>query len=107
MRAFHVISLCALLLVLGGFLALRQSSTLPAASTITPLPSNASPVPPPAPQLSSRRSAPAGAPATAGLACIQNALGGPRAFADVASLRIIGNTKPVATTGMRPVSNNR
>jgi hypothetical protein len=33
-------------------------------------------------------------PATDGLACIQNALGGVRAFAGVSSLRILANTKP-------------
>jgi hypothetical protein len=39
------------------------------------------------------------------LACIQNALGGAQVFAGVTSLRIVGNTKPLATTGMRPVAN--
>lgn len=102
MRVVHVISLCALLLVLGGFFALRQRSTLPAASTATPLASNAQALAPPAPPLSSQRSAPAGAPATAGLACIQNALGGTREFASLSSVRFIGNTKPTATTRHRP-----
>lgn len=105
MRVVHVLSLCGLLLVVGGIFALRRSST----STVTPSISNTLPLPPPPPlpPSSSRRSAPPGAPATAGLACIQSALGGIRAFADVSSLRIIGNTMPTATTGMRPVSNNR
>lgn len=38
-----------------------------------------------------------------GLVCIQSALGGVRAFAGVSSLRIIADTKPVATSGMRPI----
>jgi hypothetical protein len=38
-----------------------------------------------------------------GLACIQNALGGVQAFAGVSSLRIVSDTKPVATTGSRPI----
>lgn len=42
-----------------------------------------------------------------GLTCIQDALGGARAFAGVSSLRVFGETKPVATTGLRPVSNKR
>jgi hypothetical protein len=45
--------------------------------------------------------------ASAGLACIQDALGGVYAFARVASLRILGTTTPVASTGLRPVSNKR
>jgi hypothetical protein len=45
--------------------------------------------------------------ATAGLSCIQDALGGVGAFAQVSSLRIIGRTKPTATTKPRPVANNR
>jgi hypothetical protein len=43
----------------------------------------------------------------AGLACIQDALGGVRAFAGVSSLRIIANTKPTVTAGPHPVANKR
>jgi hypothetical protein len=50
------------------------------------------------PQAASQTAAPA-----PGLACIQNALGGVRAFAGVSSLRIVSDTKPVATTGSRPI----
>lgn len=42
-----------------------------------------------------------------GLVCIQNALGGARAFAGVSSLRIIADTKPVASSGMRPIPGTR
>jgi hypothetical protein len=40
--------------------------------------------------------------ASAGLACIQNALGGTRELASLSSVRFIGNTKPRATTRYRP-----
>src|SRR5262249_19152418 len=44
----------------------------------------------------------------AGLACIQNALGGVQAFAGVSSLRIVGNTKVTTTAaGFRPVADKR
>jgi hypothetical protein len=105
-RAAFVIALCGLLMAIGVLFAARRS-TLPFTSTVQPITSAALPSPPPPPTASERRSVPTGTPATAGLACVQNALGGVRAFADVSSLRIVGNTKPVATTGLRPVSNNR
>jgi hypothetical protein len=47
------------------------------------------------------------APATAALACIEEALGGVRVFAGVSSLRIVGSTKPTATTSTGPVANTR
>jgi hypothetical protein len=47
-------------------------------------------------------------PVTAGLVCIQNALGGFRAFAGVSSFRIIGSTKPTAPpTGPHPLASRR
>lgn len=42
-----------------------------------------------------------------GLTCIQNALGGTRAIAAVSSLWIVADTKPVATSGMRPIPGTR
>lgn len=105
MRTVFAISLCGLLAVIGVLFAFRRSSTLSSTSTVEPITSPAPPPPSTASRL--RRPAPAGRPATEGLACIQNALGGARAFADVSSLRIVGTTKPIAATGLRPVSNNR
>ena len=106
MRAVYVIPLCGLVLVAGLVFAFSRSPTLPVPSGTTLLTSAAPPAPSPPPPRSAQERAPA-TRATAGLACIQNALGGVRAFAGVSSVRIIGNTKPVASAGMRPVSNNR
>ena len=45
--------------------------------------------------------------ATEALACIQRALGGTAAFAAVSSLYIAGTTKPLQSSGMRPVPGTR
>lgn len=87
MRVTYVILPCVVLVVVGLAFVFGRKPTRPVPSMRTPA-----------------TSAPESAPATrapAGLACIQDALGGVKAFAAVSSLRIIGNTKPVETTGRR------
>lgn len=50
---------------------------------------------------------PASADATEALTCIQRALGGTAAFAAVSSLYIVGTTRPLQDSGMRPVPGAR
>lgn len=102
MRVVYLISLCALLVVIAALFVLRHSSTLFVAPPSAAVSSPAMPILPPATSPSSPRSATTDISTTAGLACIQNALGGTREFASLSSLRFIGNTKPRATTPHRP-----
>jgi hypothetical protein len=110
MRAVYVIPLCGLLVVAGFVFAFGRSPTLPNPSATTPSTSAAltlpPPAPPPGPSSSAQADTPA-APATAGLACIQDALGGVRAFAGVSTLRIVANTEPTATSRPRPAPGKR
>jgi hypothetical protein len=50
---------------------------------------------------------PAPADATSALTCIQTALGGTVAFAAVSSLYIVGATRPLQDSGMRPIPGTR
>ena len=105
MRVISTVVLCLLLLLAGLAFALGRSPALPTPPPITQSFSKSPPPPPPPPPRQEGKSA---TPATAGLACIQNALGGVRAFAGVSSLRVIGTTKPTAPpTGPHPLANKR
>jgi hypothetical protein len=111
-RQIILIPLCGLLVVAGAVFALGRSPESPASTGTMPSISGALPsppsLPPPAPGASSSETkSESPTPATAGLACIQNALGGVPAFAGVTSLRIIGKTTPTATIRPRPLPNNR
>ena len=104
MRVVSAIGLCLLFGIAGLVLAFGRSPTLPVPPPITQSTSKSVPPPPP---LRGQESTSA-TPATAGLACIQNALGGVRAFAGVSSLRISGSTKPTAPpTGPHPLASKR
>ena len=93
MRVTYAILLVVVLVVGGLALMFSRTARLPVLSIGT--------------RPTSAQESAAATRAPEGLACIQDALGGVRAFASVSSLRIIGETKPVATTGLRPVSNKR
>jgi len=103
MRAIFAISLCLLVGVVVVFAFGRRlfvSSAPGGVTSALALPSR-----PPHRQAQEGASA---TPATASVACIQEALGGVKVFASVSSLRIVGNTKVTATsTGFRPVANKR
>jgi hypothetical protein len=107
MRAVLVVPVCVLLVVVlvfafGGRRTLFVSSA-PGGVTSSESPSPLSLPPPRQPQ-----EVASAIPATGGLACIQNALGGVQVFAGVTSLRIVGRTKVTATTtGFRPVPDAR
>jgi hypothetical protein len=92
MRVIHVIALCSLSM---ASLGPTVSGPITAQDLIMAMP------------LSSAQGASSAAGALPGLVCIQNALGGARAFAGVSSLRITGETKPVASTGLRPLPGTR
>lgn len=106
MRAVYVVSLSALAAGLVLMFAFHRSpaSPVPPASSRPSTAAAPADLPAPPPLAAARRSA---GPATAGLACIQEALGGVTAFAGVSSIRVTGHTKAAASTGMRPLPNNR
>jgi len=110
-RAVHVIALCVLLVLVGLMLAFGRSCFLPARPPAAPTTSSAFPPTPSAPEPRSTgpgQQVESTTPATAALACIQNALGGVQEFAGVTSFRIVGKTKPTAPgSGWSPVSNKR
>jgi hypothetical protein len=60
-----------------------------------------------APQVMLAQQDPPATDATSALTCIQNALGGTAAFAAVSSLYIKAETKPVQTSGLRPLPGTR
>lgn len=93
MRGTYVTLLCVVLVVGALAFVFGRTAILPVLSVGTVSSSS--------PQSGGTTRAPAG------LACIQDALGGVSAFAGVSSLRVIGNTKPFATSGLRPVPNKR
>ena len=107
MRAFYMIPVVVLLLAVGWLFAFDRSSTLPVPPAANKRPASTREVPPPPPPLRSAMDRPSTVLPPPGLTCLQNALGGAKAFAGVSSLYIVGRTKPIQTTGMRPVSNNR
>ena len=93
MRIGYVIVPSVVLVVLGMAFVFGRRHTSPEPATATPA--------------ARGQQGAVGPHASAALACIQDALGGVRAFGVVASLGVIGNTTPVASTGLRPVSNKR
>ncbi len=107
MRAAHVIVVSAL--ATGGLalvFAFDRSPPLPFAAAPPQPSTTAAPAGLPARSPFAARGTAAGS-ATTGLACIQEALGGVTAFAGVSSIRITGHTKAAASSGMRPLPNNR
>jgi hypothetical protein len=90
MRFLRTTSWCGLLSLLCAALASARAPSAPAR-------------PSPTSQVSARLTR----QAEVGLACVQDALGGTRSLAGVTSLSINSETKPAATTGMRPVAGTR
>ena len=103
MRAAYVIPSFGLLLVVGIALSFRGRPTDDGGRTSEDVPVAERSTPAPAQR---QAESPAAEPPP-GLTCIQNALGGTRAIAAVSSLWIVADTKPVATSGMRPLPGTR
>jgi hypothetical protein len=93
MRVIHLIALCGLSMVPS--LGHTFSGPLIGQHLIRALPLTAGQATTPA------------VDAPPGLVCIQDALGGTRAVGGVSSLRITGETKPLASTGPRPLPGTR
>jgi hypothetical protein len=95
----HLVPRFAILVVLGLTFVVGRNTSLPELSASQPSASlgQAPLTPPPGSPHPAPHAASLG-PAPDGLACIQNALGGVRAFAGVSSFRIRGKTKPTGAT---------